>query len=92
LSGLFYFQKSQGCAKEARVSNFKFWLQKSQIGNPDQRFSVFIFAETYTGLLYYVIIRFLCRAQSLIAKSAHTVQIQVANLTGRLLYRIYFLL
>jgi len=44
----FDFQKSQRCSKG--VQNFKFWLQKSQIGNPDQQFSVFIFADAYTGL------------------------------------------
>jgi len=55
-----------------RSQNFKFLLQKSRIGNPDQQFNVFIFADTYTGLLYYVIIRFLCRAQSKIAKFAPT--------------------
>jgi len=53
-----------------RSQNFKIWLQKSRIANPDQQFSVFIFADTYAGLLYYVIIRFLCRAQSIIAKFA----------------------
>jgi len=75
----FVFQKSQRGSKEI-------WLQKSRIGNPNQQFSVFIFAYTYTGLLYYVLIRFWCRAQSIIAKFAHIAQIQVANLTGRLLY------
>jgi len=42
---------------------FQILALKSQIGcNPDQQFSLFIFAEAYAGLLYYVIIRFLCRA------------------------------
>jgi len=50
-SGFFISKKSQSC--------FNFWLKKSQIGcNPDQRFSVFIFAETYAALLYYVMIHF----------------------------------
>jgi len=40
--------------------------------HPDQQISVFIFTDTYTGLLYYVIIRFLCRAQSIIAKFTPT--------------------
>ena len=41
---------------------FKILVSKIQIGNLDQQFSVFIFADTYTGLPYYVIIiiRFLC--------------------------------
>ena len=56
--------------------------QSRNFSPTDQQFSVFIFADTYTGLLYYLIIRFLCRAQSIIAKFAHTAQIQVANWTG----------
>jgi len=61
---------------------------KKAIGNPEKQFSIFIFAGTYTSLLYYVIIRFLCRAQSIIAKFAHTAQVQDGNLTGRLLYMV----
>jgi len=82
LSGFLISKKGQWCSKEARI---QFWFQKSQISNPDQQFSIFIFADTYTGQLYYIIIRFLCRAQSIIAKFAHPAQIQVANSTGRLL-------
>jgi len=83
LSDFFVFQKKPKAFK--RGQNLRFWLQKSQIhSNPDRQFSVFDFAETYTGPLYYVMIRFLCRAQSMIVKFAHTAQIQVANLTGRL--------
>jgi len=50
----------------------KFWLQKSQIGNPDQQVIVFIFTDTSTSLLSCVIIHFLCRAQSIITKFAPT--------------------
>jgi len=64
LSGFLISKKKQKCSKD--------WLQKSQIGNPDQQFNVFIFADAYTGLLYYVIIRFLCRAQSIFVKFAPT--------------------
>jgi len=61
------------CCSEFLIATLDSWFPKKsqafktsqnfkQIGNPDQQFSVFIFADTYTGLLHYIIILF--RAQN----------------------------
>jgi len=67
LSGFLVSQNSQRSSKKKK---FEILASKKLIGNPDQQFSAFISADTYTGLLYYVIIRYLSRAQCIIAKFA----------------------